>query len=94
MVAKVGVGDFPANGIGTGAVGSFVIGVNLFNPFGINDEVDIFGLRTVLVALLTEEFCNCVTGSGDCENEGLTTVVVTGLCPLDLITEAGGLGEV
>ena len=45
MVANVGVGDFPANAIGTGAVGSFVAIVgNLFIPFGTNDGLDIFGL--------------------------------------------------
>ena len=51
-------------------------------------------LRTVFVALLAAGFCNCVTGRADCDNDGLTTVVVTGLCPLGLITDAGGLVDV
>ena len=36
-------------------------------------------LKIVFDALLAAEFCNCVTGRGDCENDGRTTVVVTGL---------------
>ena len=44
FVANVGVGDFPANGMGTGVVGSFVIGPNLFSPFVTSDGLDMFGL--------------------------------------------------
>ena len=51
-------------------------------------------LRTVFVALFATGFCSCVTGRTDCDNDGRTTVAVTGICPLGLITEAGGLVEV
>lgn len=97
FVANVCVGDLPARDIGTGVVGSLVViavGGNLFKPFAPSVGLDILGLRTVFVALLAAEFCKCGTGSGDCVNDGRTTVVVTGLCPLGLITDAGGLVEV
>jgi hypothetical protein len=89
-----GVDDFPVSGIGKGVVGSLVfiaVGWYLFSPFVDKEGLVIFGLKTVFVALLDAAFCNCETGNGDCVNDGRTTVVVTGLCPLGLITEAGGL---
>ena len=61
-----------------------------YNIYGPIFTIESY-LKTVFVALLDAAFCSCETGNGDCVNDGRTTVVVTGLCPLGLITEAGGL---